>query len=118
MSRVLLVGFAVIAAVLGYLMDNAWLLSIGGALFVIALLTLVGLSVKRKRRRADAERRRTEELSREDELRSLGISDIRPEARRARRPPSPSKRTAGTWPSPTTSRPSWKPTTKRRTRSP
>ncbi len=87
MSRVLLVGFAVIAVVLGYLMDIPWLLGIGGALFVIALLTLVGLSVKRKRRRADAERRRNQEFSREDDLRSLGISDIRPKGPPGASPP-------------------------------
>ena len=93
MTRVLLVGLAVIAAVLGYLMDIAWLLSIGGALFVIALLTLIGLSVKRKRRRADAERRRNLELSRDDELRSLGISDIRPkgQSESAAKPSAPSE---------------------------
>ena len=83
MTRVLLVGLAAIAAVLGYLMDNVWLLGIGGALFVVAILTLIGLSVKRKRRRAEAERQRAAELSRDDDLRSLGISDIRPKGQAA-----------------------------------
>ncbi len=84
MTRVLLVGLAAIAAVLGYLMDNIWLLGIGGALFVVAILTLIGLSVKRKRRRAESERQRAAELTRDDELRSLGISDIRPKGQTGR----------------------------------
>src|SRR5690606_1068201 len=82
--RVWLVGLAAIAAVLGYLMDNVWLLGIGGALFVVAILTLIGLSVKRRRRRAESERQRAAELTRDDELRSLGISDIRPKGQTAR----------------------------------
>jgi len=84
MTRVWLVGLAAIAAVLGYLMDNVWLLGIGGALFVVAILTLIGLSVKRRRRRAESERQRAAELTRDDELRSLGISDIRPKGQTAR----------------------------------
>lgn len=87
MIRVMLVGLAAIAAVLGFLMDNVWLLGIGGALFAVAILTLIGLAVKRNRRRAEAERHRAAELaSRDDELRALGISDIRPKGQGAPRP--------------------------------
>lgn len=89
MTRVLLIGLAAIAAVLGYLMDNVWLLGIGGALFVVAVLTLIGLAVKRKRRRAEAERQRAAELLRDDELRSLGISDIRPKGQPTDGPATP-----------------------------
>jgi hypothetical protein len=79
MARILLIALAVIAAVLGYLMDNILLLGLAGAFFVLALLTLAVLAVKRSRRRADVERQRTAAAaSREEELRSLGISDIRP----------------------------------------
>ena len=86
MTRVLLAGLAAIAAVLGYLMDNVWLLGIGGALFVVAVLTLVALSVKRRRRRAEADARRAAEVSRDSELHALGISDIRPKGQAAEEP--------------------------------
>lgn len=79
MARVILTALAVIAAVLGYLMDNVLLLGIAGAFLLLALLTLVALAAKRRRRRAAAERQREDlAASRESELRSLGISDIRP----------------------------------------
>ena len=79
MARVLLPALAVIAAVIGYLMDNLLLLGIAGAVLLLALLMLMVLAVKRRRRRAVSERQREEAAaSRESELRSLGISDIRP----------------------------------------
>ena len=79
MARVLLPALAVIAAVIGYLMDNLLLLGIAGAVLLLALLMLMVLAVKRRRRRAASERQREEAAaSRESELRSLGISDIRP----------------------------------------
>lgn len=79
MARVILPALAVIAAVLGYLMDNVLLLGIAGAFLLLALFTLIALAVKRRRRRAASERQRDEmTASRESELRSLGISDIRP----------------------------------------
>ncbi len=79
MARVLLPALAVIAAVIGYLMDNLLLLGIAGAVLLLALLMLMVLAVKRRRRRVASERQREEAAaSRESELRSLGISDIRP----------------------------------------
>ena len=79
MARVILPALAVIAAVIGYLMDNLLLLGIAGAVLLLALVMLLVLAVKRRRRRAAAERQRESSASsREAELRSLGISDIRP----------------------------------------
>jgi hypothetical protein len=79
MARVILIALAVITAVLGYLMENIVLLGLAGAFFVLALLTLAALAVKRRGRRREAERQREiRAASREEELRSLGISDIRP----------------------------------------
>jgi hypothetical protein len=79
MARVILIALAVITAVLGYLMDNVLLLGLAGAFFALALLTLAALAVKRHGRRREVERQReARAASREDELRSLGISDIRP----------------------------------------
>ncbi len=77
MARVVVLALGVIAAILGYLMDNVWLLSIGAAVLALALLSLLVLAARRRRRRAAAEQRAVP-LSREDELRALGISGIRP----------------------------------------
>jgi len=90
MARVILTALAVITAVLGYLMDNIVLLGLAGAFFVLALLTLAALAVKRRGRRREAERQREiRAASREEELRSLGISDIRPKASSGPRPAAP-----------------------------
>ncbi len=78
MARVTVIALAVIAAVLGYLMDNVLLLGIAGAFALLALLTLVALAVKRRRRAASERNRGDLAASREAELRSVGISDIRP----------------------------------------
>ncbi len=78
MARVFVAALAVIAATLGYLMDNVWLLGIGAALLALALGTLLVLASKRRRRQAAAQQRAAAAPSREDELRSLGISNIRP----------------------------------------
>jgi hypothetical protein len=87
MARVILTALAVITAVLGYLMDNILLLGLAGAFFLLALVTLIALAVKRRRRRSEAERQReARAASREEELRSLGISDIRPKGGTAPRP--------------------------------
>ncbi len=77
MVWVLVPVLAALAAILGYLMDNVWLLSAGAAVLALALLALLVLAIGRRRRRAAAQQRPAP-LSREDELRSLGISDIRP----------------------------------------
>ncbi len=78
MARVFIPALAVIAATLGYLMDNVWLLGIGAALLALALLSLLFLAARRRRRRAASEARIASMPTREEELRSLGISDIRP----------------------------------------
>lgn len=84
MARVILTALAAITAILGFLMDNVLLLGLAGGFFVLALLTLVVLTVKRRRRRSGAERQREmRAASREEELRSLGISDIRPKGNTA-----------------------------------
>jgi hypothetical protein len=90
MARVILPALAVIAAVLGYLMDNTLLLGLAGGFFVIALLVLGVLAVKRQRRRASSARSKEAAASREEELRAVGISDIRP--RGASGPASPVER--------------------------
>src|SRR6056297_363247 len=90
MARVILTALAVITAVLGYLMDNIVLLGLAGAFFVLALLTLAALAIKRRGRRREAERQREiRAASREEELRSLGISDIRPKTSSGPRPAAP-----------------------------
>ncbi|MEM1042698.1 MAG: hypothetical protein AAGI91_08725 [Bacteroidota bacterium] len=78
MARVFTPALAVIAATLGYLMDNVWLLGIGTALLALALLTLLVLAGRRRRRRAAAQQREASIPTREEEMRSLGISNIRP----------------------------------------
>ena len=60
-------------------MDNVVLLGLAGAFFALALLTLLVLAIKRRRRRSESARQQEAALaSREEELRSLGISGIRP----------------------------------------
>lgn len=80
MARVFIPALAVIAATLGYLMDNIWLLGIGAALLVLALLSLLLLAARRRRRRAVTQQRAGVAPTREEELRALGISEIRPKA--------------------------------------
>jgi hypothetical protein len=81
MARFLMAVLAVITAALGYLMDNTWLLIAAGIFFLLALLTLIVLAAKRRTRRSAGGPGSGRGLSREDELRSLGISDVRPRAR-------------------------------------
>lgn len=88
MARAFLFVLALLSAVLGYLMDNVWLLYAAGALFLLALIVLLTLAAKRRRRRAAQEQRAAAvATSREEELRALGITEIRP--RSAARAPEP-----------------------------
>ncbi|MDX1531461.1 MAG: hypothetical protein R3362_08035, partial [Rhodothermales bacterium] len=86
MTRLLLTALAAIAAALGILMDNLWLLVAAGVLFLAAVLTIVWLAAKRRRRRRGPSEYDGPN-SREEELRSLGISDIRPKGAATGAPP-------------------------------
>ncbi len=88
MGRVLLLALAAITVALGVLMDTAWLLYAAGAFLLLAFVVLVALAAKRRARRA-GQGRREAARSPEDELRSLGISDIRPKGSE----PAPADRT-------------------------
>lgn len=61
-------------------MDNVWLLGAAIAFFVLALVTLVALAAKRRSRKPGGGRAGTASAasSREEELRALGISEVRP----------------------------------------
>lgn len=77
MGRFFLTLLAAITAVIGVLMDSVWLLVAAGAFFALALIVLIALAARRSRRR-----RKTPPpepaASREEELRSLGLGEVRP----------------------------------------
>lgn len=90
MGRFLVVALVALTVVIGLLMQSDILLYAAGLFFVLALLALVGLALQRSRRRAarpsvpvDPPR------SREEELRALGISEIRPRSGPSRPEPAP-----------------------------
>jgi len=80
MARFLIAALVVVSAALGLLMDNAWLLGGAVAFLAVALLVLIFLASRRRSRRAERERALDQSRSREQELRELGISDVRPRA--------------------------------------
>jgi hypothetical protein len=78
MSRFLLAALAAITAALGVLMDNTWLLAVAAAFFLLALSVLGYLALRRRSRRTREQGQI--ERSREQELRELGLSEVRPRA--------------------------------------
>lgn len=73
--RLLFVLLAVVVAVLAFIMNSTWLFALAGGLLLVALVLLVmGLWKNYQARQATLERRPEPD----DELRSLGIVDIRP----------------------------------------
>lgn len=78
MSRFITAALAAITAALGLLMENVWLLAAAGGFFLLALIVLAFLAFRRRSRRAEQQAARIR--TREDELRELGISDVRPKA--------------------------------------
>lgn len=90
MARAFPFALALLSFVLGSMMDHVWLLYAAGALLLMALLVLLGLAARRRqRRRAQEQRPAAAPGTREEDLRDLGITDIRP--RTAPRAPEPAE---------------------------
>jgi hypothetical protein len=76
MNRFIMSALAAITAVIGLLMENVWLLAAAGGFFLLALIVF-GYLVIRRRSRRNA-RQQVAARTREDELRELGLTEVRP----------------------------------------
>ncbi len=79
--RLLFVLLAIVAAVLAFLMETAWLYLVAGGLLLVAL-GLLGTSIWKNYQKSQRAMR-SSERSEADELRALGITDVRPRAKKA-----------------------------------